>query len=83
MIQYIILTIVAVIIIINVIIVSTDKNLIKFIDWFFGRSKFPEFSIVELEGNDKIFVYKVYEKGPKRGIIELIKIKEIKNETDS
>jgi len=82
MIQYIILIIVAIIIIINVTIVSTDKNLTKFQDWFFGRSKIPEFYIVELEGNDKIFVYKIYEKGPNRGLIELIEIKEKKNDNN-
>ena len=82
MILYIILSLLIIIIIFNIIIVSTDRNLVKFKDWFFNRSKIPEYFIIELEGNDKIFVYKVYEKGPNRGLIELIETKEKKNDNN-
>jgi hypothetical protein len=82
MILYIILSLLIIIIIFNIIIVSTNRNLTRFQDWFFGRSKIPEYFIIELEGNDKIFVYKVYEKGPNRGLIELIETKEKKNDNN-
>jgi len=61
MITYIMISLLVIIIIFNIIIVSTDRNLVKFKDWFFNRSKIPEYFIIELEGKIK-FSYIKYTK---------------------